>query len=250
MENKRKKVLLFSNGMDSWLIDKLWKPDVKIYIDIEGSYSEKEIKRLPSDVLIVKLPIGIYEQESKYVPLRNLYFLMIASNYGDDLCLGATAGDWGSKDKTPEFFDKAEEMLNFLLGKQSKVAEGRNIHIERKYLYMYKDQLLDEYLANGGTLEELYKDSYSCFESTDGNPCYHCKPCFRKYVCLADRGFQYPLEERKKMYEFVRTNIVPRSKNVNATYYSERGTEGVAGIRVVKALYDEFGGDIKEDEQK
>ena len=43
MENKRKKVLLFSNGMDSWLIDKLWKPDVKIYIDIEGSYSEKEI---------------------------------------------------------------------------------------------------------------------------------------------------------------------------------------------------------------
>ena len=71
------KVLLYSGGMDSWLIDKIWKPDVKIYIDIEGSYSKEEIARLPKDVKIVKLPIGIYEQENKFVPLRNLYFLMV-----------------------------------------------------------------------------------------------------------------------------------------------------------------------------
>lgn len=25
-----KKVLLYSGGMDSWLIDKIWKPDVKL----------------------------------------------------------------------------------------------------------------------------------------------------------------------------------------------------------------------------
>lgn len=27
-----KKVLLYSGGMDSWLIDKIWKPDVKLYV--------------------------------------------------------------------------------------------------------------------------------------------------------------------------------------------------------------------------
>lgn len=244
-----KKVLLYSGGMDSWLIDKIWKPDVKIYIDIKGSYSEEEIKRLPKDVEVVTLPIGIYEQENKFVPLRNLYFLMIASNYGDELCLGATAGDWGSKDKTPEFFEKAEEMLNFLLGKQSKVAEDKHIHIETKYLYMHKNEILEEYLNQGGSLEELYRDSFSCFTPDNGKPCLACKPCFRKYVCLAHYGYEFTLEERKKMYDFVRKEIVPRSKNINATYYSERGSEGKVASEVVKKLYEEFGGDINVDEQ-
>ena len=30
-----KKVLLYSGGLDSWLIDKLWNPDFKLYIDID-----------------------------------------------------------------------------------------------------------------------------------------------------------------------------------------------------------------------
>lgn len=243
------KVLLYSGGMDSWLIDKLWKPDVKIYIDIEGSYSKQEIERLPKDVQVIKMPLGIYEQESKYVPLRNLYFLMIASNYGDDICLGATAGDWGSKDKTPEFFEKAEEMLNFLLSKQSKVAEDRNIHLETKYLYMHKNELLDAYLQEGGTLQELYSDSFSCFTPVDNEPCLNCKPCFRKYVCLAYYGYEFTLEERKKMYDFVRTNIVPLSKNENATYYSERGSEGKIAAFVVDKLYEEFGGNLEDDKR-
>lgn len=48
-----KKVLLYSGGTDSWLIDKIWKPDTKIYIDIHGRYSEVEKKRLPNDVKVV-----------------------------------------------------------------------------------------------------------------------------------------------------------------------------------------------------
>ena len=244
-----KKVLLYSGGMDSWLIDKLWKPDVKIYIDTEGSYSAEEISRLPDDVQIVKLPIGIYEQESKFVPLRNLYFLMIASNYGNNLCLGATAGDWGSKDKTPEFFAKAEDIMNYCLSKQSKVAESKHIHIETKYLYMSKNELTRDYLELGGTVEELYNGSFSCFTPVDNEPCFHCKPCFRKYVCLAYYGYPFTLEQRQKMYDFIRKEIVPRSKNVNATYYSERGDEGKIASVVVQRLYNEFKGDIKADEQ-
>lgn len=244
------KVLLYSGGMDSWLIDKLWKPDKKIYIDIHGSYSHEEIERLPKDVEIIDLPIGIYEQESKHVPLRNLYFLMIASNYGDELCLGATAGDRGAKDKTPEFFAKTEELINFLLGKQSKVPVGRHIHIETKYMNMYKNEIVDEYLRNGGSLQALYEQSFSCYTPDHGNPCFNCRPCFRKYVCLAYRGFEFPKEQRQKMYNFVKTIIVPRSKNKDATYYSERASEGEEAKVVVADLYKEFGGSIEEDELK
>lgn len=243
------KVLLYSGGMDSWLIDKLWKPDIKLYIDIDGSYSAQEISLLSKDVKIIHFPLGQFEQESKFIPLRNLYFLMLASNYGDEICLGATAGDWGSKDKTPEFFDKAEEMLNFLLQKQSKVANSKHIKIEREYLYKYKDELVKEYLDKGGTLEAIYNDSFSCFNPCGNNACYSCKPCFRKYVCLAYYGYQYSKEERKKMYDFVRAEIVPYSRNKNATYYLDRGSEGEKAKIIVDRLYEEFGGNIENDRQ-
>lgn len=243
------KVLLYSGGMDSWLIDKLWKPDVRLYINIHGSYSDEEIKRLPKDVKVIDLPIGIYEQENKYVPLRNLYFLMIASNYGDELCYGAVAGDWRQRDKTPEFVKMAEDMLNYLLGPQSKVDTPRHIHIETKFLYMHKNEILAEYIKQGGSLKALYEDSFSCFTPIDGKPCLSCKPCFRKYICMASLGYEFSKEERKKMYDFVRKEIVPRSANHNATYYSERGEEGKAAKSVVLKLYEEFGGNINEDEK-
>ena len=103
-----KKVLLYSGGIDSWLIDKLWRPDIKLYININGSYSQEELKRLPSDTIIFNFPLGQFEEkDTKYIPLRNLYFLMLASNYGDTVCLGATSGDYGAIDKRPEFLQQA-----------------------------------------------------------------------------------------------------------------------------------------------
>ena len=49
MENK--KVMLYSGGMDSWLISRIWKPDVKLYVDMNTKYSKQEIARLPKDVI-------------------------------------------------------------------------------------------------------------------------------------------------------------------------------------------------------
>ena len=98
------KVMLYSGGMDSWLISRLWKPDVKLYINIDGDYSKEEIKKLPKDVKIVDFPLlGKFELPNKFVPLRNLYFLMIASHFGNKVCLGAMAGDWGNNDKKYNF---------------------------------------------------------------------------------------------------------------------------------------------------
>ena len=55
-----------------------------------------------------KLPIAQFEQENKFLPMRNLYFLMVASNFGDTLCLGAVRGDWNLNDKNPTFLRMAE----------------------------------------------------------------------------------------------------------------------------------------------
>ena len=116
-----KKVLLYSGGMDSWLISHIWKPDMKVYVNMHTRYSEEEIKRikeLNEDVTIIDFPLGQWEREDAIIPLRNLYLVMAICNLTGsedvDICLGATAGD-RVLDKSPEFAEKATELLNQLL---------------------------------------------------------------------------------------------------------------------------------------
>ena len=112
-----KKILLYSGGMDSWLIDKIWKPDMKVYVNMHTRYSETEIKKLSSDVKIVDFPLGQWERDDAIIPLRNLYLIMIICNITNDedieICIGATAGD-RVLDKSLQFRDKCEDILNYL----------------------------------------------------------------------------------------------------------------------------------------
>ena len=73
-----KKVLLYSGGMDSWLIDKLWKPDIRLYVDMNTRYSKEEMKRLPDDTIIERLDLSKWEREDKIIPLRNMYLIGMA----------------------------------------------------------------------------------------------------------------------------------------------------------------------------
>ena len=199
-----KKVLLYSGGIDSWLINKLWKPDIKLYIDIHGMYSEVEKTRLPEDVIIVDFPLlGQWEYNNGYVPLRNLYFLMIASNYGDELCLGATAGD-SKKDSNIDFLHYTEIFINYLLFDDTQ----RQIKIEKKFAKMNKAQILEKALEEGITIEQVYNNTFSCYNPINNKPCYNCIPCFRRFSLLYKHGYKYSLEERKKMYEYIKNNDI------------------------------------------
>lgn len=233
------KVLLYSGGMDSWLIEKLWKPDVRLYIDIDGSYSEEEKKRLPPDTVVFNMPLGIFEQKTKYIPLRNLYFLMIASNYGDEICLGATSGDYGSIDKRPEFLYRAETLINYCLGEQS-VSNGRKIHVEKKFVYMSKYDIMREYLASGGTIEEAIDSTFSCYDPHDGKPCLSCKPCFRKFMLGYYFNYPYSTEEKKKMVDYIKANVLKQEEKAG-TYYKDRVGEGQYLEVAVQKLFDEMG---------
>jgi len=188
---KSKKVLLYSGGMDSWLISKIWEPDVKLYIDINSSYSKEEISKLDSDVIVLKDVLNLHsiEREDKIIPLRNLYFTAIATNYGDEICLGATYGD-RVLDKSPEFAQKAGELFSFLYQKQHWTEE-RNIRINVDFKEYTKRELLKMYLDKGGTLEEAWNGSFSCYFPHDGKPCFKCKPCVRKVIAFMLNGMKF-----------------------------------------------------------
>lgn len=184
-----RKILLYSGGMDSWLISYLWVPDVKLYIDTGSSYAAQEIKRLPPDVLIVPLDLSRFERADKIIPLRNLYFAMTASNYGDEICLGATYGD-RVLDKSPAFAEKASELLSYLYRPQHW-TEGKTVNVVLPYKDFTKAELLAAYIKQGGDVNTAFHESFSCYApDAQGHECWRCKPCARKAVAFLLNGYR------------------------------------------------------------
>lgn len=193
---------------------KLWKPELKLYVDMHSHYSEAERKRLDKDVLIVDLPLGRFEREDFIIPFRNMFLVLIAAQYGERILIGATAGD-RTLDKTPEFAMLAERALNFMHSPQWWCPEGKRFNVSVQYKDQTKEQLLRTYLAQGGDLETAWRGSFSCYTPRlDGEePCMHCKPCFRKFVAFALCGREFPLNERERMREYLSAEIVPQILN-------------------------------------
>lgn len=186
---KMAKVLLYSGGMDSWLIARLWRPDIKLYIDTGTPYAAEEISRLPPDVVVERLDLARFEREDKIIPLRNLYFVILAANYGDEIMLGATYGD-RVLDKSLAFAEKASDMLSFLYSPQHWTP-GRKIRACVDYKRYTKAELLKMYLEQGGDLETAFHESFSCYEpDANGHECWRCKPCARKAVAFLLNGYK------------------------------------------------------------
>ena len=236
-----KKVLLYSGGTDSWLINKLWKPDKKIYVNINGFYSKDEESKLPPDVEVIDFSfLGTTEElDTNFVPLRNLYFLMIATNYGDEICYGATLSDRGSKDKREEFIDKTQDIIDYCLVGNS-YTKDRHIKIEKKFVRMNKFQIIEEYLKTGGSVEEFVKDSFSCYHSHNGKECMCCKQCYKKFLEAYYFGYQYDDNTKKEMITYLKNNVIPLN-NHEGTYFIERTGEGKYMEQSVDRLFKEYG---------
>lgn len=211
------KVLLYSGGMDSWLIDRLWKPDKRIYVDMKTKYSEEELeninKNISADVDIIQFPLGQWEREDAIIPLRNLYLILAACNttgYEDiEICVGATYGD-RSLDQSEEFFNKAEDILNYLYRPQSWIPNGRKIKLITKYKHYTKAELLRMFIEEGGDIEEAFQTSLSCYNPDEhGNECWSCKPCFRKFVAFAYNDYPFTEDVIKKNITYIKETIVP-----------------------------------------
>lgn len=202
-----KKVLLYSGGMDSWLIDKLWKPDVKLYVDMGTPYAVEEIRRLPNDVIVEHLNLSAFEREDKIIPLRNLYLVALATNYGNEICLGATAGD-RVLDKSYEFGVKCGELLTHLYGPQHW-TEQRTIKVNLDFKQYTKTELVRMFLERGGDINEALQSSFSCYFPQDGRECWSCKPCFRKFIAFALNGCKFSDEVVSRNIDYINREILP-----------------------------------------
>lgn len=218
------KVLLYSGGMDSWLIKKLWKPDLSLYVGTGSKYSRVEQRALERNKETDVEPISFlnlkqYEREDFIIPYRNVYLCLAALNEVErrfpleqmeedqrivQICLGATAGD-RVLDKSPEFAEKLSDLLTYLSAPQHWTGgKSQRVAIVLPYKNCTKRQLLEMYceekcIVEGLTVQEAMKlawyKSFSCYTPRKDVPCGKCKACARKTVAFVLSGYnEFPIK--------------------------------------------------------
>ena len=195
-----KKVLLFSGGMDSLMIEHFLKPDVLLYIPSGSSFEKVETKKLHSllangyvdkDKLVIfddVLNLKRFERDDYIVPNRNAFYLLLASMLGETLTLGSVSGD-RSNDKDEMFFAKIQDLMSYMW-KEQHWTEERKFKVTSPYKDHTKTELVKEYMDTGGTSKALL-ESYSCYSGNE-TPCGICKPCFRKWIALINNDINIP----------------------------------------------------------
>jgi len=178
-------ILLYSGGLDSYILNKLYKPDVLLYIDMGFEYQKVE------KYLFNKLPLEKYSQvkiihslslplvnENGHVPLRNVFFLQLASFYGEIIYLGALKGET-SRDKSKQFAKNMQKMLNYQLNDLLSGKLRKKIEIKFPFLKYTKTQILKKYIDLGYDINDLKQYTVSCY---NGIRCGNCMSCFRRYI--------------------------------------------------------------------
>lgn len=210
-----KKVLLFSGGLDSFLMAHLLKVDVLLNISYDGVYSNEEQARIELMREKGMLPEGVqlrfadmrflrhHERlEDLVIPMRNLYFVTEAAHYGDTIYLGAMKGDTNLLDKSPAFLEMTSRLLTYLHAPQ-RWCEGRIIKVEAPFIETSKEELIRMFLQADlpyslKQKEEMLRTSFSCHSPVRDwaktgpepalMPCGGCKPCLRKCIALELNG--------------------------------------------------------------
>ncbi len=199
-KNRKKSVLLFSGGMDCLCVYQIFKPDILLHIDYNGKYSKIEkqsIKKLikcgainKNKLLSITIGnwLGKLERDDLIIPNRNIYFITIASYYGEKIYLASVSGD-RSFDKDRKFYNIMKNLLNHVWSKQHWTLK-RQFNICSPIKHLTKTQLIKKFLKFGGKKEWLLK-SYSCYEGQT-KPCGNCKPCWRKWISLKCNNINIP----------------------------------------------------------
>ena len=217
-------VLLYSGGMDSWLINQIIKPDVTLFIRIHTPNNELEYQKIlklqkegkiQNDLKIVDFDLSRFERPSQnyFLPLRNLHFVTLAAHYGTDIYLGAT-GSSTHFDKNLTFADKSADIISYLL---SESGEGP-VRILLPYKDTTKTELLKIYLDQGGDIKEAYESTVSCYTPVNDKPCMHCTSCMSKFVAFYNNGYRFTEEELNNFIDYVENNYEVQKKDVIKLY--------------------------------
>ena len=180
------RVLLYSAGLDSYCLSKMYRMDELIFI-ISGTIDNQKERKLieqSQNARQIHLPISQWEMENKIIPYRNIFFVLAAAQYGNDIYIGATKGDT-TKDKDYVFKAQMENILNyFALDKHKVTVQDYPYTVHMPFKNMTKTEIVAAYLRKGLSAADLLYKSRSCYAGTKLE-CGVCRACMRKYIALS-----------------------------------------------------------------
>lgn len=185
-------VLLFSGGLDSFIIKKVYyiKNTSCLFVRLNTNENKQEemfIDTYFPGVKKIDFPLSQFELPNKIIPYRNHILALLAANYGNKIYFGFTNGDT-TKDKDYVFKSQMEGILNYFSIDENKVTIPGPFEISMPFKEYTKTEMVGRYLAMGHPEIELLTHSHSCYEGTE-KPCGICRSCLRKFVALKLNGY-------------------------------------------------------------
>jgi 7-cyano-7-deazaguanine synthase in queuosine biosynthesis len=174
--------LLYSGGVDSYIINKLENPDVLIYIESGSKYNKEELNLLNNQVdiknklVIDYINLSGMDATNPNIYGRNLLFILLGLKYCDDIMLGALHDDI-IHDQDIKFLHYANSLFDhFNIDPYTKA----NKHLLMPYKKYHKWELVDLYLKWGGSVSDIIHNTFSCHTPTEGKECGICRACLHK----------------------------------------------------------------------
>jgi 7-cyano-7-deazaguanine synthase len=189
----RKKVLLSSGGMDSFLL--AHEPELEgayhVFVDVGQQYAAKE--RFAARCIAADLNAPFYDvstfnqaqfehKETGIIPFRNAELILCAAQYGEDVYLGVIADEVNS-DKSVEFCGMMQHVLN-ICHRGQYWTEGRHFNVKTPFRFHTKTELVQRYLARQQPVKPLL-ETVSCYDGGERH-CGRCSSCFKRWIALTN----------------------------------------------------------------
>ncbi len=223
-------VLLFSAGLDSFPAWHYLNKPPTLYFDIGHRYRDQEraavealADRCGVEVTVSReLDLSRWEADDAIIPLRNVYFAMLAANRADRIWCVGVKGD-AIADKSPTAFRRISEMITDL--------SGRPVLLDSPFWQMTKSEIVGWYLAQGLPSDDLLL-TFSCSRADSvAVHCGRCSSCLRRWISLVNNGIEAPFEADPWTWPLVTDYYVPAMRD--GTYPDHRAAEFFAALDAV-----------------
>ena len=190
MKHQRKRIQLFSGGLDSYMLWHLLDKPQAVYIRYGHKYQERELDTIAAlqavepelQITILDGPqVGVTEKSDGHIPHRNLLLVTTAAAMlnPEVIYLGALRGE-ASRDKSYRFLRRTTRLLSSceqpvrVLSPSKRYTKTRLV---RKFIKQYPDKV--KHLAI----------TRSCYADTE-LPCGRCVACYKRWVAMINNGIE------------------------------------------------------------
>ena len=197
------KVLLYSTGLDSELYRLIEQPEKLLFFKSGARYEKFEVAQLEKfmkmglldnhEVIVDDtLNFKSLEQENSIVPMRNIFYILRALEYSENVLLGVTYYDL-HYDKQPDVLGALLSFVqNYYYYRETPESwEDVRPHIIVPHRDVTKAGLLKLAIDKGLDVSHI-PTLRTCYDGHSEKGCGCCKSCVAKAIALANNGMFRP----------------------------------------------------------